>query len=77
VLIREADKPTLPIPHVLAPQLSSVLWRFGLAPFQGTEFGHLRFVCMVDGSRARRELGFRATRSIKEAVRAAVEPLGV
>lgn len=77
VLIREAGKPTVPIPHVLAPHLSSFLWRLGLAPFQGTEFSHLRYVCMVDGSRARRELGFKATRSIKEAVRAAVAPLGI
>jgi UDP-glucose 4-epimerase len=73
VLVRESGKPTLPLPHLVAPWFSSLLWKVGLAPFQGTEFAHLRYVCMVDGARARRELGFRAMRSIKEAVRAAVE----
>ena len=44
-----------------------------MAPFRGTELNHLRYVCMADGSRARDELGFRATRTIKEAVQAALD----
>jgi UDP-glucose 4-epimerase len=75
VLVRESGKPTLPLPHLLAPAIAKLAWGLGLSPFAGTEFAHLQYVCMVDGSRARRELGFKATRSIKEAVRAAVDPL--
>ena len=73
VLIREAGKPTFPIPHPVAPLVSKLFWNLGLAPFRGTELNHLRYVCMVDGTRAREELGFKATRTIKEAVRAALD----
>jgi len=73
VLIREARKRPLSIPHVVAPTLSKLFWNLGRAPFRGTELGHLRYVCMVDGSRAREELGFKAVRTIKEAVHAAVD----
>ncbi len=73
VLIQESGRPTFPMPHLIAPVVSKVFWNLGLAPFRGTELNHLRFVCMADGSRARDELGFRATRTIKEAVRAALD----
>lgn len=73
VLIREARKQTLPIPHFLAPALSKLFWKLGWAPFRGTELNHLRYVCMVDGARARADLGFKAVQTIKEAVRAAVD----
>ncbi len=73
VLIAEARKPTFPIPHLAAPLVSKLFWRLGLAPFRGTELNHLRYVCMVDGSRAQRELEFKARRTIKEAVQAAVD----
>jgi len=73
VLVREARRPTFPIPHLAAPVVSKLFWRLGFAPFRGTELNHLQYVCMVDGSRARQELGFRARRTIKEAVRAAVD----
>ena len=73
VLIREAGRPTFPIPHLAAPLVSKLFWNLGLAPFRGSELNHLRYVCMVDGSPAREELGFRATRTIKEAVHAALD----
>lgn len=73
VLVREARKPTFPIPHFLAPVVSKLFWNLGMSPFRGSELNHLRYVCMVDGSRARGDLGFRPTRTIKEAVRAALD----
>ena len=73
VLVREARKKPFHIPHFAAPLLSKVFWNLGRAPFRGTELAHLRYVCMVDGSRAREDLGFKALRTIKEAVCAAVE----
>lgn len=75
VLIQEAGRPTVPIPHLVAPAVAKLFWRLGRAPFRGTELAHLRYVCMVDGSRAAQELGFRARRTVKEAVRAALDPL--
>ena len=52
---------------------SLLFWTLGSAPFRGPELNHLRFVCRVDGARARKELGFRARRTIKEAVHAALD----
>ena len=38
------------------------------------EFDFIRYVCMVDGGRAERELGFRPRHSLRETIRAVDEP---
>jgi UDP-glucose 4-epimerase len=70
VVLRELDKPTVPIPHPLAKPLWRAAWRLGMNSFPVDEFDFIRFVCMVDGSRASRELGFRPRHSIRETIRA-------
>ena len=42
-----------PIPHPLAKPLLTALWRGKLTSFPVPELDHIRFVCMVDGTRAR------------------------
>jgi nucleoside-diphosphate-sugar epimerase len=37
------------------------------------EFDFIRYVCMVDGRRAREELGFRPRFSLRETIRAVLE----
>lgn len=46
-------------PHFLAPPVLERLWRLRLTSFPPPEIDHLRYVCMVDGARARDVLGFR------------------
>ena len=41
-----------------------------------SEFDFIRFVCMVDGSRANRELGFRPRHTLREAIRAVEQATG-
>ena len=71
---RELGKPTVPIPHPLAKPLWRAAWRLGISSsFPVAEFDFIRYVCMVDGSRAARELGFRPRHSLRETIRAVLD----
>lgn len=71
-VLGELGKKTLPVPHPIAKPLLSLLWRGHLSSFPVPELDHIRYVCMVDGSRAARELGFRPRYTLKETIRAVV-----
>jgi UDP-glucose 4-epimerase len=76
-ILKELDKRTLPFPHPVARPILSALWRFGASSFPVPELDFIRFVCMVDGERARRELGFRPRYTLKETIRAVLAAGGV
>jgi UDP-glucose 4-epimerase len=69
-ILRELDKPSVPIPHPIAKAVLSTLWRGKLTSFPVPEIDHIRFVCMVDGTRAREQLGFKPRYTLKETIRA-------
>jgi UDP-glucose 4-epimerase len=69
-IVRELSRPALPFPHPLAKPLLSALWRFGATSFPVPELDFIRYVCMVDGTRARDELGFAPRHTLKETIRA-------
>lgn len=73
-IVKELGRRTVPVPHPLAKPLWSVAFRLGLSSFPVAEFDFIRYVCMVDGMRAERELGFRARHSLRETIRAVDEP---
>ena len=50
--------------------LLTALWRGSSRSFPVPELDHIRYVCMVDGGRAARQLGFRAASTLKETIRA-------
>ena len=60
----------MPIPHPLAKPVLTALWRGKLTSFPVPELDHIRYVCMVDGTRAREQLGFRPRHTLKETIRA-------
>jgi UDP-glucose 4-epimerase len=68
-ILNELGRPTLPIPHPLARPILSALWRSRFTSFPVPELDHIRFVCMVDGARANRDLGFKPRHSLKETIR--------
>ncbi len=72
-ILSELDRKILRFPHPLARPLLTALWRFGATSFPVPELDFIRYVCMVDGSRAREELGFRPRHTLKETIRA-IEP---
>ena len=69
-ILRELEKPVVPVPHPLAKMVLTTLWRGKLTSFPVPELDHIKFVCMVDGTRARDALGFRPKHTLKETIRA-------
>ncbi|HVG69139.1 MAG TPA: SDR family oxidoreductase [Gaiellales bacterium] len=74
VILRELGRRTMPIPHPLARPLYSLAFRMGLSSYPVPELDFIRYVCMVDGSRAERELGFRPRATLRETIRAVDDP---
>lgn len=74
VVIKELGRRTIPVPHPLAKPLYWAAWRLGLSGYPVAEFDFIRYVCMVDGHRAERELNFRPRHSLRETILAVDEP---
>lgn len=60
-------------PAGLAQRALTGLWRSGLTSFPAPELDHIRYVCMVDDTRARRELGYRHRFDMRETVEAVLQ----
>jgi len=61
-------KVPLPVPHPIAYAVSDALWAAGLAEAPGAFLDYVRYLCVADGARAERELGFKARHSSREAL---------
>lgn len=72
-LLNILGRPNLPVPHPIAAATLKRLWRFRVSSFPAPELDHIRYVCMVDDSRARRELGFEPSKTLEETVRSVDE----
>jgi UDP-glucose 4-epimerase len=58
----------LPLPHFLAKRLTALLWAAGVSEIPHSMLRFLRYVCVADGEKAKRELGFLPGYSSREAV---------
>lgn len=56
------------IPHLAARPLLQRLWSLHLASFPAPELDHLRYLCVVDGSRYRKETGFLPSMTLRETI---------
>jgi UDP-glucose 4-epimerase len=74
VVLAELGRRPLRMPHPLAKPVYGLAFKLGLSTFPVAELDFIRYVCMVDGARAERELGFRARYSLRETIRAVDEP---
>ncbi|HUH05331.1 MAG TPA: NAD-dependent epimerase/dehydratase family protein [Kofleriaceae bacterium] len=70
VALQELGRRTVPVPHPMAKPLWQLAFRLGLSTFPAAEFDFIRYVCMVDGSRAARELEYRPRHSLRDTIRA-------
>ncbi len=68
-LVRKAGGRPRVLPSPLARLALDQLWRLRLSNFPSQELDHLRYVCMVDDTRAREELGYEPVHSIDRALR--------
>lgn len=72
-VLRILDRPTLPVPYTLAKGLLDRLWSLHLTSFPTPELDHIRYVCMVDDTRAKSELGYAPAYDPEETVRSILD----
>jgi len=63
-------KRTQSVPAPIANMVLDRMWRLRMTSFPTPELDHIRYVCMVDDTRAREVLGFRSRFELEETVRA-------
>ena len=68
-VLRELGRTPIPVPHPLARPLLGTLFRYRLANFPPPELDHIQFLCIVDGSRWRADVGWVPQRSMKDTIR--------
>lgn len=68
-IFRILDKSTTRIPMTIAQPLLKRMWDFRITTFPTPELDHIRYVCMVDDSRARGILGFTPQFGLEDTVR--------
>jgi UDP-glucose 4-epimerase len=67
-LIRELGKQKIPLPEPVFKTGLEWLWKFGLTSFPTPELDHIKYICMVDGSLAEKELGYNPQRSLMDII---------
>ena len=73
-LLRSLGRTRIPLPGPLFQAALRTAFRLRLSSFPPAELDHLRYVCMVDGSRFAREAGFRPQRAMSDIVATLAAP---
>jgi UDP-glucose 4-epimerase len=68
-ILRELGRRPVPVPHVVIRTLVRRLFEARLTSFPPGEIDHIQYLCVVDGSRAARELGWAPRTSLRETIR--------
>jgi UDP-glucose 4-epimerase len=68
-ILRELGRRPVPVPHFLLRPLLRRLFAAGAITFPPEELDHLQYLCVVDGSRAAREMGWSPRFSLRETIR--------
>ncbi|MFO0682744.1 MAG: SDR family oxidoreductase [Sandaracinus sp.] len=71
-IFRILGRKPVPVPGGIAEGVLNRLWRYRLTSFPTPELDHIRYVCMVDDTRAREVLGFAPSFDLESTVRAVV-----
>jgi UDP-glucose 4-epimerase len=69
-MLRMLGKRPLAMPGPLIKSVMGSLWSSHAASFPTPELDHLRYVCMVDDTRAREQLGFAPSYDLEQTLRA-------
>jgi UDP-glucose 4-epimerase len=64
-----AEKVPVPVPHPVAYAAADLLWSAGIGHAPSGFVDYVRFPFVADGDKARRELGFSAVHSSRDALR--------
>jgi UDP-glucose 4-epimerase len=68
-ILRELGRKPMPVADFLLRPVVRRLFALGLASFPAGEVDHIQYLCVVDGSRAARELGYAPRYSMRETIR--------
>jgi UDP-glucose 4-epimerase len=68
-VFRELGRRPIPLPHLLLRPLLRRLFEARLVTFPPEEVDHIQYLCVVDGSRAARELGWSPRFTLRETIR--------
>ncbi|MFA6032708.1 MAG: SDR family oxidoreductase [Myxococcota bacterium] len=69
-VLKAVNARTFPCPDFLLKPALGMMWKWKLTNFPPSEVDFLRYICTVDGTRARQELGFSAKKSLAETIAA-------
>lgn len=67
-VVKLAGRLAFPVPHPVAETIGRWLWLTQVAEMPSSFLHYLRFICVADGAKAKRELGFRPAYTTREAV---------
>lgn len=67
-VVRLAGRTRAPVLHTLAEPLAGALWLAQVSPAPPSFLPYLRYVCVADGEKAARVMGFRPAYSTREAL---------
>jgi UDP-glucose 4-epimerase len=67
-VVKLVGRSALPLPHFLARRLTALLWLAGASEVPAQMLRFLRHLCVADGDKAKRELGFMPSYTTREAV---------
>ncbi len=67
--LRELGRKPIPVPHFLVRGLVRRAFEARLTSFPPEEVDHIQYLCVVDGSRAARDLGYAPRHSLRETIR--------
>jgi len=68
-ILRELGRAPIPVPQFLLRPALKRLFRAGLSSFPAGELDHLQYLCVVDGTRAVREMGWSPRFTLRETIR--------
>jgi len=69
-IIKVLDRKRMRVPYSLGKMALNRLWNLRLTTFPPPELDHIRYVCMVDDTRARKVLGFHPAHDLETTIRA-------
>ncbi|MBK9518399.1 MAG: SDR family oxidoreductase [Anaeromyxobacter sp.] len=69
LILKELGRAPVPVPHFLLRPALKRLFRAGVISFPAGELDHLQYLCVVDGSRAAREMGWTPRYTLRETIR--------
>ena len=72
-VFKELGRQTLPVPHMAARSLVSLLFKYRFSNFPAPELDHIQYVCNVDGGRWEQEVGWKPRHTMRETIRAVDE----